>query len=224
MDSISRGRSITIKGTGHVSVAPDLIVIDMTITVSGMDHETCIRESGEQLGKLREAIVNAGHEGNALKTGSFMINTKYESYRDVNDAWKQRFAGYECTHKLSLRFDLCIHTLSLTLGAITKCGVNPAFQIRFAVNDQQTVTQKLLQNAIADAVRKAEVLAEAAGLKLGEIHQIHYNWSDINLYSGSEVEYGLLSVADSAASVNIEIDPEDVKLSENVTVILSIHG
>jgi uncharacterized protein YggE len=158
-----------------------------------------------------------------LKTTSFNINTKYDSYKE-NNTWKQRFAGYTCSHGLKLEFDLDIQKLGVTLGAMSKCKAAPNFNIKFSVKDQNAVSDELLENAIANAKHKADILARASGVKLGDVKRIDYNWGEIHLYSNTdmmlcEAAAEPMAVAESRM---MEFEPEDINVSDTVTVVWEI--
>ena len=218
-------RDIIVKGTGMISVSPDLLVLLMNIEVVKQEYDETMQVSSELLDDLRNAIVSAGHEKKALKTVNFNVNTRYDSYRDKQDNWKKKFDGYVCSHDLRLEFDLNLTKLAETLNAISKCNVKPKFTIKFAVKDTNTISEELLENAIFNAKGKAEVLARAADVKLGVIKRIDYNWGELHFYSNTEVdsEYSEMMVCESKLMSILAIEPEEINLKDTVTVIWVIE-
>jgi uncharacterized protein YggE len=214
-------REIVVKGIGKVSTSPDLLVIDLDLEVVEYEYDKAMFAASKHLGALRSAIVAAGHDKKSLKTTQFNVNTKYDQYRDKNDNWKQKFIGYSCTHGLRLEFDLDMNKLGVTLRAIADCAVMPKFSIKFSVKDPNAVSEKLLQSAIEKAKQKADVLSTAAGVKLGAIKRIDYNWSEYHLYS--QTDYCLMEgstvYAGSPKALAMDIEPEDIDVSDSVTVI-----
>ena len=177
----------------------------------------------EVIDTLRAAIVSAGHDGKELKTTSFNINTKHERYQE-KEVWKQRFVGYSCTHGLKLEFDLDMRKLSATLGAIAGCDADPEFNVRFSIKDPNAVSEQLLENAVENAKWKATVLAKAAGVKLGVIQRIDYNWNDVHLYSNTNYMLCESAAAYSADNaMDIDIEPEDINVSDTATVVWAIE-
>jgi uncharacterized protein YggE len=86
------------------------------------------------------------------------------------------------------------------------------------------VSEKLLENAVENAKWKATVLAKAAGVKLGAIQRIDYNWSDIHLYSNTNYMLCESAAAYSADNtIDIDIEPEDIKVSDTATVVWAIE-
>jgi uncharacterized protein YggE len=214
-------RELVVKGIGKVVAAPDIIVLNMNLEVCERDYENTMRRSSEMLDILRAAIVSAGHDGKELKTTSFNINTKYEGYRD-NGGHKQRFIGYACYHGLKLEFDLDMPTLGTTLGVIAGCEAKPNFNIKFSIKDPNAVSEQLLESAVKNAKWKATVLAKAAGVTLETIQRIDYNWSELHLYSQTNYQLNDIMVCEAAAPMAMEIEPEDINVSDTATVVWAI--
>jgi len=216
-------RVIVIKGVGKATAAPDLVAIEMQLETSEPQYEATMQHAAASIERLREAIEAAGLEGKTLKTTSFNINTKNESYQDEG-TWRQRFVGYSCSHRLRLEFDLDMGLLGKVLGAIAGCEANPNFNIRFTVKDPSAVSQQLLDSAVQNAKWKAEILARSSEVSLGQIQRIDYSWSDIHLYSKTDMRMNdIVPLAAAPDAFNIEIEPEDIKLSDTVTVVWEIE-
>ena len=98
-------RLITLKGTGNISVKPDLIIITMDLESHKYDYEETMQLATESVNILQNAIETAGFDKNELKTTNFNIRTNYKNYRDKNDNYKEKFDGYICKQGLKLEFD-----------------------------------------------------------------------------------------------------------------------
>jgi uncharacterized protein YggE len=115
-----------------------------------------------------------------------------------------------------------MQTLSKTLGAIAACEANPSFNIKFSIKDPSAVSEQLLASAVENAKWKAMVLAKAAGVTLGAIQRIEYNWSELHMFSQTDYEQGA-SVLYAAAPMAMDIEPEDINVSDTATVIWAIE-
>jgi uncharacterized protein YggE len=160
-------RNITVKGVGKVSANPDQIALTMSLEIQERDYADTMNRSAVVLDALRTAITSVGHDGKSLKTTSFNIDTRYESYKDKRDTWQRRFEGYICKHGLILEFDLDMKLLVATLAAIAECDANPEFSIRFSVKDGNAVSEQFLVSAVENATAKARVLANYADSSSG---------------------------------------------------------
>ena len=75
-------RTITIKGTGSVSVKPDFITLDLSITSTDPVYERAMEDAAKRIDWLESAAERTGFEKNDLKTIAFQVNTQYESVQD----------------------------------------------------------------------------------------------------------------------------------------------
>ena len=75
---------------------------------------------------------------------------------------------------------------------------------------------------MADFKEKAKVLAEAAGVSLGDIVTIDYSWDELEIVS-RPVERCMMSAAnDIADSYQMDIEPDDIEVSDTVTILWEI--
>lgn len=213
------GRSITVKGVGNVSAKPDVIVISIEQKTHALEYDKTMEKAAADLGEIRKAIAGAGHDPVELKTSDFSVNTHYENEKDSHGDYKGRFKGYVCSHSLNFEFGYDIKELGRILSALANCKAKPEFSINFSIKDKDVIKERMLENAVANAVNKVGVLAKAAGVKLGEILRIDYNWGELNVYSRTRF---VGCVAGTTASY-VDIEPEDVEASDTVTVVWAIE-
>src|SRR5699024_8286445 len=124
-----------------------------------------------------------GFDKEDLKTNDFNVRPHYEQYTDENNNYKNRFNGYLCEQNLTLAFDLDTKMISNVLNALAKTKVNPGLDIKFSIKDETTISEELIIQATKNAKRKAEILAQASGVSLGDLITIDYNWKDLPLFS-----------------------------------------
>ena len=212
---------ITLKGTGNVSVKPDLIIITMDLESHKYDYEDTMKLAAESINILQDAIETAGFDRKDLKTTNFNIRTHYKSYRDKNDDYQEKFDGYICEQGLKLEFDFNTVLLSKLLTAVGKAPIEPNLNIQFSVKDKDAVNEELLIRATENAKRKAEILTKASGVTLGDLISIDYNWGEVHMYSNTRfmMEDSVMSLKASSAP---DIEPEDIDVSDTVTFVWEI--
>ena len=214
-------RVITVKGTGRVSSKPDLVVLSMALESQKLKYDETMELATESLQELTAAIQSCGFKKEDLKTTNFNIRTHYENYKDADNNYKNKFAGYICEQGLKLEFDLDTKMLSKVLGVISETSVNPILSINFSIKDSNAVGIELLERATVNARQKAEILAKASGVTLGKILTIDYNWSEL-LFS-SVTRFELQNQAMTSASRFVpDIEPEDIESSDTVTFVWEI--
>lgn len=124
-------RQIRVTGKANISATPDMMRLTMDIGSVKASYDKAVKKSTEDTEELRECFKKLGFGGKALKTLSFSIDTKYESYRDKNNDWKSRFEGYEYSHKLKMEFPSDNKKLGECLYALAHLKCVPEFRISF---------------------------------------------------------------------------------------------
>lgn len=208
-------RSITVKGTGRLSVKPDLIVVSMTLETKDSEYEKTMETAAEKIELLNKSLEEIGFEKESVKTTNFNVSTDYESVRDTNGVYKSVLKGYVCSHNLKVEFDFDTKKLAKTLSAISRCLATPEFSVSFTVKDPTALNGELLKSAARNAREKAEILCSASGARLGELTNIEYNQVDINVYSPTEYRLESSRMMKAEALSNIEIEPDDVTVNDS---------
>lgn len=214
-------RIITVKGTGNVKVKPDLIVITLSLESLHLDYSKTMKLAAEAVEELQKAIESVGFHKTDLKTTNFNISTHYESYQDRDNNYKSKFDGYLCEQGLKLEFDFDTEIMSKVLTSISKVKSEPRLNIQFSVKDKDAVNEALLVNATKNAKRKAEILAKASDILLGDLLSIEYDWGELHLYSQTRyaMEDQMMKLSESSAP---SIEPEDIEVSDTVSFVWEI--
>lgn len=216
-------RIIRVTGRGNVSIAPDRIRIQITATGVRAEYKGAIEKTAEETGEVREAITEAGLAPKDLKTESLRIDSEYNEYRDEKDRWQREFVGYRFTHRMHIEFANDNKALGRVLGELTRCPANVEFQIRHTISNPERAKDALLENAVADAVKKAKVLAQASGAQLGNIISIDHSWGEVDIYSERVLSVGVDEpVLYNKGPLNLNIEADDIDLNDTVTVMWTL--
>lgn len=212
-------RTIRVTGKGNLKVKPDTTRLMITLNGVYPEYAETINRSTAETEALRELLVEVGFNSSAMKTLSFDVDTEFESYRDENNDYKRRFVGYKFTHTLKVDFPSDNELLGKTLFTLSRSNLAPEFRISYIVADPEAVKNELIGKAVEDAMKKAEVLAKAAGLTLGSIQTVDYSWGEINM-EVRPMDDMLMSPC--AGRCEMDIEPDDIDLSDTVTVVWEI--
>ena len=208
-------RTIRIKGRGEISVKPDTIRLNIELEGLKKDYESAMKLWAKQTRIVQETLKPLGFGPEDLKTLSFNIDTSYSRTKDG----QRIFEGYEFTQEMKLELPLDNRLLGKVLYALADCSADPVIHISFTAKDKGGVKNQLLEKAVEDAKEKAALLSHAAGVALGSILSIDYSWSEINIESRSYIEDGCIG---SSPSLDVDFSPEDIDLSDTVTVVWEI--
>ena len=219
-------RTIRVTGKGKLSVKPDMIRLRINIEGMYEEYDETLRKSSDCVEILKDLIEKLGYERKELKTLYFNIDTEYESYQARDKSWKRRFKGYKYVHRMKLEFPADNKRLGKILYALAHCSVSPEFTIEYTVADPEKSKNELLGAAVKDSQAKASVLAEAAGVNLGKIINIDYSWGEIDFVSRPLQEMSLRCCEPEeceSASYDMDIEPDDIDISDTVTVIWGLE-
>ena len=196
--------------------------VTMTLEDVHEDYAETLRRSSWATEHLKDVLGGLGFQHSDLKTLKFDVDTEYESYK-VGDEYKTRFVGYKFEHIMKVEFDSDNERLGKVLYALAHCLVRPEFRIGYTVRDREAVKNELLGKAIYDAREKASVLAKAAGVILKDIQSIDYSWGEFDIeVHPTHIMYDRKALPASSDSYDIDIEPDDVEVSDTVTVIWEI--
>ena len=220
-------RIIRVTGKGNLKVKPDMTRITMKLEGSYMEYDETLRRSAEDTEHLKDILEKHGFDRGDVKTLTFNVEPKNESYQARDKSWKQRFKGYVFHHTLKVEFDSDNKRLGKILYALANAKkINPEFRISYTVKDKEASKNELLGKAVEDARAKAVVLAQAAGVQLKDIQSIDYSWREIAFeYSPmhGDMATGVhRSAFLSEERYDMDIEPNDIEVSDTVTVVWEI--
>ena len=221
-------RTIRVTGKGQIRVRPDMTVITMDLEGRYPNYEETLRHSSEDTEVLKTVLEEFGFERTDLKTLRFDVDTEYESYEErhgMQKQYKRRLVGYKFTHRLKVEFPSDNDRLGKILYALANCSVRPELRISYTVKDQEGAKNEMLGKAVSDARGKASVLASAAGVALQDIQAIDYSWGEVNFEfspMGGFVMEEKCMAEPSIGSYAMDIEPDDIDVSDTVTVIWEI--
>lgn len=215
-------KTIRVTGIGSVSVKPDTTSLRITFGGIYKDYEETVRQSAEKTKILREAIEKSGLPGEALKTKDFSIESEYESYRDYNNDYKKRFLGYKFYHKTKIQFPKDNKMLGRILYELSLCSVKVEFSIDYTVKDKDAVKKEVIKRAVENSREKAEIMAIAAGVSLGEVQSIDYSWGEIDIRTSPVDKLEVRKSYALEPSYDIDIEPDDIDLTDTVTMVWEI--
>ncbi len=217
-------RTIRVTGKGQIKVRPDMTRITMSLEGLYEDYSETLRLSSQDTETLKDILSGFGFERSDLKTLNFSVDTEYESYKDRDGSYKQRFTGYRYRHMLKVEFDSDNERLGKILYALANGNVRPEFRISYTVKDPEATKNTLLGKTVKDAREKASVLTEAAGIGLKDIQSIDYSWGEID-FEYRPMNGGILAercMAEPTAAYSLDIEPDDIEVSDTVTVVWEI--
>ena len=216
-------RTIRITGKGQIKVKPDMTRLTITLEDNYREYSETLKHSSEATKQIKDLFLAFGFEKSRLKTMSFNIDTEYKNYKEHDD-YKRIFVGYSYRQVLKIEFDSDNKLLGKILYALANSPLHPEFRISYTVNDPEAAKNRLLSKAMQDAKEKAFVLSQAADVTLKDIQSIDYSFVELDFQVNS-IQNMLPSKASvpSMQDYDIEIEPDDIDVTDSVTVVWEIE-
>jgi len=197
---------ITVIGTGTVKTVPDEATFSLGVQSEGSTARAALAANSEQMRRLIAAVKAAGVAKEDIQTQDVSISPTYDD--------GTRVSGYSARNSVSVRIrDLA--KAGAVLDAATNAGANEVYGPMLDRSDREDLQAKALRSAVADARSKAEALADAADVQLGQVTAISEG------FEGGPQPYWSATLARADASAPIEPGKQDVQASVTVTFAIS---
>ena len=212
-------RTIKVDAVSSLKVRPDTTNIILRISRVSDSYDLAIEESSKDSSDIKDMLASLGFKRDSLKTISFDIDTRYESYRDKNNDYKRRFIGYGYTQELSFSFLNDNEVLSKILYMLSKGKVDAEIRLQYTISNVDLYINKAILEASKKANSRASLIASSLNLSLGNIVDISYSDSDNNMSVGN------FSLCDSAPRLmcsKVDIEPDDIEINKSIRIIYEI--
>lgn len=161
-------RVITVSGTGKVYLTPDIATITIGVHTEDENAARAVNSNNAQADKVAEVLKEMGVDEKDIQTSNFNIFPQ-QQYDEFGNQSGTVYVVDNTVFVTVRDLDL----LGEILGTVVGAGANSIFGIQFDVSDKSQALSKARKAAIEDAQVKAEELAEAAGVTLGEVQSIN---------------------------------------------------
>ena len=162
--SLATEKLVTVTGEATIAVAPDAAMI--RIGVSSQDKTA--REASDANARQMTAVLAAIKSNNIAERDIQTSRLSLQPQYDPNKSGTARLTGFQATNQVTVRIR-DIGNLAAVLDSAISAGANEMSGIEFIVSEQSKLLDRARDDAIADAHRKAERYAKAAGSRLGRV-------------------------------------------------------
>ena len=155
--------AISVTGEATVSVAPDQAQIDGGVTSDAKTAREASEANNAAMGKVLLALKGAGIEEKDYQTSRLSLQPQYAPNRTGSSP----ITGYRASNRVTIRVR-DVTKVANVIDVLVGAGANDIGGINFTVSQASKLLDEAREKAVADARRKAEIYAKAAGVTLGE--------------------------------------------------------
>ena len=162
---------IVVGATGEVAVVPDMATLRLTVLRDGETARTALDAANEAARAVIAALKAQGIAERDLQTSGLMVQPQYAYPQPTERPAAPRITGYQVTNTITARLRDLTKVGAVIDEAVT-LGVNQGGDIVFGNADPRPALAEARKRAVQEARAKAEVLAAAAGVALGDVREI----------------------------------------------------
>ena len=204
---------ISVTGTGEVRISADTAVISLGVSARDRDVLKAQQKVNETIAAIRKALLGEAVKEEDITTDFMNIYASYD-YRDE----EEQLAAYNANTTLAIRVT-DMETVGKLIDVAFAAGANTLNGISFSASDTEEAKTEAMKKAVADAKKKAEILAEASGLKITKIESI----SEGGVYSyentvGNAMAKGIVEMAEAAADAGTVVNAARLIVSASVII------
>jgi len=159
--------TLSVTGEGHVDLAPDMATVTLGVQTGADTARAALSQNSDAVAAMMKRLSDAGIEGRDIQTSGLTLGPRFD-YAHANADGSQPITGYIASNMVTVQVRK-IEIVGTVLDAAVSDGANTLNGVTFGLQDAAAPTDAARNAAVADARRKAELYAAAAGVKLGRV-------------------------------------------------------
>lgn len=208
-------RGISVNGTGKVSGKPDVAKLALGVHAESDTVQNARDRAATSLDAIIKTLKTNGVADKDIQTQQFNIQPQYD-YSNGN----QRLRGFQVTNVLSVTLRDINKTSQVVDDAVRAGGNETTIQnLAFTIDKPDDLKQQAREKAVADAKSKAETLAKAAGVSVGDAMNISESSYAPPIF---DARAGIAGPATGEAAPSTPIQPGELDVTVDVSVTWSI--
>jgi hypothetical protein len=220
-NSIQPETTLTINAEAKINVAPDIAYISAGVTEERATASEAMAAQAAAMNGVFSALEKAGIAAKDMQTSGLSLYPRYDylevTQRDGSVRGEQKLAGYVASNNITARVRK-LDTLGATIDSLVKAGGNTFSGVTFALDNDKDLKNQARTQAMKEALAKAELYANAAGLKVARIVTISEGYE----YSPQPVMMARAEMAMMDASAPTPVAAGEVGVTASVSVLFEL--
>lgn len=209
--------TLNISADSELKSAPDIATISAGVVTLNLKAEQSLKENSTQMNAIFEALKVAGIADKDMQTSGITLNPQYVYEQNKSP----KITGYQANNNLTIVIrDL--KKIGTVLDTLVGKGANQINGPSFTIENPDELLNKARKQAVAKARERAELYAEAAGMKVKRIISMSESTS-----SGPMPPYPMMRKMEmmvaSDAGAPTPVAAGQVNLSANVNIVYELE-
>src|SRR5262245_6140237 len=210
LSTLTAQANISVNGEGKITAIPNKAQITLGVVTDGKAAAEALAANSAAMRALFQTLKDLGIADRDVQTVALHLTPRYRQLPNH----EQELIGYTASHQISVTVRKVDET-GKVLDALVKDGANQVQGISFGLEDSEKLMDEARAKAVADARRKAELYATAAGVGVGKvltISEVSVGWPAPRVWSLPEFQ----------AAKDTPVAKGEQELSVSVTVVFAI--
>jgi uncharacterized protein YggE len=161
---------LIVSGNASVMAVPDQATVRLGIVRQAPVAQTAQEQANAAAQEILNAVQKAGVAANQIQTARLVLSPVYAP-RGPESRDAPRIVAYNATNTISIRLDN-LSIVGAVIDAGLKAGANQLEGVSFGLRNDLSSRQQALKQAVEEARSKAEVMADALRVGLGEVLEV----------------------------------------------------
>jgi uncharacterized protein YggE len=157
--------SIAVSGEATLNVAPDTATIEGGVTTDARTAKEAAEANNKAMGAVLLALKASGIDEKDMQTARLSLTPQMAPSR-VSGNTTSSISGYRASNRVVVTLRE-VGRVAAVIDTLVGAGANDIGGIGFSVSQASKLLDEARSQALADARRKAEIYAAAAGVTLG---------------------------------------------------------
>ncbi|MEJ2739329.1 MAG: SIMPL domain-containing protein [Dehalococcoidia bacterium] len=208
---------IWVNGEGKATAVPDIAMLSVGVEAQEPTVDAARQKAATAMDNIMKVLNDKGVDKKDIQTQQFSVYPVWQWNREKE---KQELVGYQVTNMVSVKIRK-IDTTGDVVDAVAVAGgdlvrIN---NISFTVDDQEPYLKEARDKAVKNAADKAEQLAGAAGVKLGNLIYMSESTGSMPVIRDTYLK----AEAAGAPPVQTPVSPGELEYSINVQMVYGMQ-
>ena len=209
--------AITVTGTAEVAAAPDRALVSLGAVVENKQAQEAQKQIAQTMQRVIKDIKAQGIPEDKIRTVGLSLNPVYShpAPRAGQEPEAPRIVAYRAANTVRVQVD-DLERVGGVIDAGIAAGANQLNSLAFDLRDDLKYRKQALQLAAQEARTKAEAIASALNLQLGEVLEIREE--------GAPAHYPVERRMAAPSAAGTPIQPGQVQVNASVNLRLRLIG
>jgi len=219
-----QGNLLKIKGNAILHQVPEIMHVNIPIQVTDSLYENCSIKLTKVHKNLKNALIANGIKKSSIKTDdlNFGEKTKWTKEGRMPD-------GFKGSVSVRIEMKYSPDMLNKIINTLKNNSFNFGYNVDFRLSEEQKLQtlENVIQYAINDAERKAEIIAKKLNVNLSEIHEVNFGYSSGNFDILTPVDDAVFLMLEEEEieeeNLEMDINPKKIRIEKTINVIWKIE-